>query len=135
MRRHEPAATCGVRAAAKTEEYDNRHRHSYPYSRESEDVERGIATVTPGTVSYTGGSRTGAITTGTATYMGGSQAMSCHHRYSSLEGRETEQKSARPDSHTGATAMMTDDDQQREASDTSKCEKLQGNRRKRRHRT
>ena len=69
------------------------------------------ATVTPGTVSYRGGSRTGAIPTSTATYMGGSQVMSCHHRHSSLEGREPEQKSARLDSRIGESAMMMDDDQ------------------------
>ena len=43
--------------------------------------------------------------------------MSCHHRHSGLEEREPEQKSARPDSRTGATAMKTDDDQRREASE------------------
>ena len=85
-------------------EHDYCHRHSDPYGRESEDVQRGIATVTPGTAFYRGGSWTRAITTGTATYMGGSQAMRCHHRHSGLEGREPKQKSARPDSRTGSTA-------------------------------
>ena len=45
--------------------------------------------------------------------------MNCHHRHSSLEGREPEQKSARLDSLIGTSAMMMDDDQWREASEPS----------------
>ena len=120
MRRHDPPATSGVRATAKTDEQDNLYRHSDPYGKASEDIQWGIATVTPGTASYRGASRTGAITTGTATYMGGSQAMSCHHRHSGLERREPEQKSTRLDSRIGATVMMTDVDQRREASEPPK---------------
>ena len=73
---HEPPATSGVRAASKTDEQDNLHRYSNPYGRESADVQRGIATVTPGTAPYREGSQTRAITTGIATYMGRSQQMS-----------------------------------------------------------
>ena len=72
----EPPAISGVRAASKTDEQDNLHMYSDPYGRESADVQRRIATVTPGTASYRGRSRTGAIITGTATYKGGSQQMS-----------------------------------------------------------
>ena len=64
-----PQQRSGDRAATKTEDDD--HRHSDLYGREPEDVQRWIATVTPGTASYRGGSRTRAITTGAATYMGG----------------------------------------------------------------
>ena len=54
---HEPLASSGDRAASKTEEQDNLHRHSDPYGRESADVQRWSATVTPGTASYRGGSQ------------------------------------------------------------------------------
>ena len=106
-----PQQHSGVRVATKTDVHDYLHRHSDPFGSESEDVQRGIATVTPGTASYRGGSRTGPITTGTATYGREPGNESCHHRQSSLEGREPMQKSARPDGPTGATAMMKDDDQ------------------------
>ena len=49
-----PRATSVVRAAAKTDEQDSLHRHSDPYGRESDDVQQGITTVTPGTASYVG---------------------------------------------------------------------------------
>ena len=101
-----PQQHTGVRVALKMDEHNYLHRHSDPYESESDDVQRGIVTVVPGTASYRGGSRTRAITAGKATYMGGSQAMRAVTIDSGLEGRELMQKSARPDSPTGETVTM-----------------------------